>query len=221
MAESLSTQMPGPKVVLTRLQTGCEMEFGDLVSMYREGFPESERKPVASLRRMLASEHYHFLLAETDGYAAGFAIVRVLHGGDASLLEYMAVVPSRRGQGLGRKMFLATAGALGAPPRTLLIEAESDRVDSPDRGLRMRRKQFYRSLGAREFEGLRWIMPPVAAALPPAMEMLVLTESATPVRREMLRQWLTDIYVEVYEQSADDPRIDTMLADLPDEVRLI
>ncbi|MGO4516341.1 GNAT family N-acetyltransferase [Terriglobus sp. 2YAB30_2] len=207
--------------MLKRLQLSSEAEFSDLLSLYEEAFPSSERKPVAVLRRMLAVEQYYFLLATENEVTVGFAIVRVLSGGTAALLEYMAVAPSQRRRGIGGQIVLAAARAVNAPPVTLLLEVESDNVKSPDQSLRTKRKHFYRALGALELRNLSWIMPPVIATLPPAMEMMVLAPAASTIRREELRQWLVNIYVDVYGQSADDPRIDVMLRELPEEVELI
>jgi len=210
----------GPGLALERLDTSCLGAFATLVCLYEQSFPEAERKPVDWLRRMLATENYFLFLATEEGAPVGFAVARLLSGGSTALLEYMAVAHAQRERGLGRQIVLGTAHAVQAPLRTLLLEVESDRVDSPDRVLRTRRKNFYRSLGAREMQGLRWIMPPVTGTPPPAMEMMIFgTEN--PVPRHQLRTWLTDIYVDVYDQSADDPRIDSMLNSLPDEVRLI
>ncbi len=221
MVGSLVAETKPSGLVLKRLQLSSEAEFSDLLSLYEEAFPSSERKPVAVLRRMFAVEQYYFLLATENEVTVGFAIVRVLSGGTAALLEYMAVAPSQRRRGIGGQIVLAAARAVNAPPVTLLLEVESDNVKSPDQSLRTKRKHFYRALGALELRNLSWIMPPVIATLPPAMEMMVLAPAVSTIRREELRQWLVNIYVDVYGQSADDPRIDVMLRELPEEVELI
>jgi hypothetical protein len=213
---------PSPlELQLKQLRSSDEAEFVAVADLYQQAFPESERKPLAVLRTMLDDERYCFLHASQDRCFAGFAIVRILRNDTAALLEYMAIAPAQRGRGSGRQLFVRTANAIQSPPLTLLIEAESDHVESPDRELRSDRKRFYRSLGAREFQGLSWIMPPVASTAPPAMEMLALGAAGDSIRKEHLRQWLASIYVEVYGQPAGDPRIETMLSSLPDEVTLV
>ena len=221
MTRSLVAETVPSGLVLKRLQLSSEREFSDLLLLYEEAFPSSERKPAAVLRRMLAVEQYYFLLATENEVTVGFVIVRVLSGGTAALLEYMAVASSQRRRGIGGQIVLAAARTLNAPPLTLLLEVESDRIEDQDRLLRTRRKQFYRALGALELRNLSWIMPQVAATPPPAMEMMVLAPAASFVRRKELRQWLVNIYVDVYGQSADDPRIEAMVADLPEEVELV
>lgn len=210
-----------PAFALTRLTPSAEEGFGELVLMYEEAFPAAERKPTAVLRRMLTDPQFWFLLATADGQPVGFAIVCRFRRSEAAMLEYMAVRPEMRGHGYGRALFAEIAGPVAGPPRVLLMEVESDRVDSPERSARSRRKQFYRSLGARELAGLRWLMPPVIAAVPPPMELLALGPLAATVSKREVRLWLASIYVEVYGQSEQDPRIDEMLADLPDRVPLV
>ncbi|NUQ30544.1 MAG: GNAT family N-acetyltransferase [Acidobacteriaceae bacterium] len=221
MKRSLIAETPASGLVLKRLQPSSEAEFSDLLSLYEEAFPSSERKPVDVLHRMLTTEQYYFLLATEGDITVGFAIARVLSGGTAALLEYMAVAPSQRRRGIGGQIVLATARAVNAPSTTLLMEVESDRIEDQDRLLRTKRKQFYRALGALELRNLNWVMPPVIATPPPAMEMMVLASGISFVRREELRQWLVSIYVDVYQRSADDPRIDVMLRELPEKVELI
>jgi GNAT superfamily N-acetyltransferase len=206
---------------LKRLRSSDEAEFLALADVYQLAFPESERKPLPVLRAMLADVRYHFLHSTCGGKLAGFAVVRRLSSSTAALLEYLAVAPAQRGRGLGRQLFVKVAEAVKSPPATLLIEAESDRVECPDRELRAKRKSFYRSLGARELHGLSWIMPQVSSTAPPAMEMLALGATESTVSKEQLRHWLADIYVEVYGQSADDARIGTMVSDLPDVIALL
>jgi hypothetical protein len=54
------------------------------------------------------------------------------------------------------------------------------------------------------------------------MDMLVFQrEPPASLGRDRLRRWLEQCYVEVYGQSGDDPRIETMIGALPAQVRLI
>lgn len=205
-----------PRLEFERLETADSARFDSLVAMYADAFPASERKSTAALRGMLQEEQYAFFLALRSG-VVGFAIVRSLCGGSAALLEYMAVSPDLRGNGVGAQMVAAMAREY-AP---LLIELESDRDGEEDREARSRRKQFYRRQGAREIAGLQWMMPPVHAATPPPMEMMAIGVAGETVSRETLRVWLTGIYVEVYGQSVEDARIEAMLSVLPHTIKVV
>lgn len=220
MAGADPGQALSEELVLKRLERSSESEFSDLSRLYIEAFPENERKPLSTLHQMLATEGYSFFLAVVNEAVVGFAIVRALSG-DALLLEYMAVAQDQRRRGFGKRIVLAISEAVHAPQKTLLLEVESDHVESPDRALRTRRKSFYRSLGAKEIANLSWVMPPVMSTPPPPMEMLAFAGAASVISRDQVRQWLSSIYVHVYGQRGNDPRIHTMLANLPEKVLLV
>src|SRR6185437_3470394 len=134
-------------------------------------------------------------------------------GSDAALLEYMAVRAKYRGSGVGTALFGAVAEWPEIADRFLLVEVDSDRKDSDERQERARRKAFYRRLGARELEGVRYVMPPVTEATPPVLELMVYRrELPGCIEKERVRGWLEDCYAQVYGVAADDPRIDAMLA---------
>lgn len=118
-------------------------------------------------------------------------------------------------------MVAAVLLAMEAPPNALLLEVESDRATGADQLLRARRKRFYLDLGAREIEGLHWLMPPQTATPPPPMEMLVMGSEEKCVPKARIEAWLRAIYVEVYGKQSDDRRLTEMISGLPEEVRLV
>ena len=170
---------------------------------------------------MLAQPAYRFYIAHLGDTFLGFGVVALLSETEVALLEYLAIHTGMRGRGLGRLLFGEIARAVHRDRSTLLIEVESDRQGSPGFELQTRRKRFYRSLGAREIAGLLWLMPEVAEAPPPPMEMLAHGELASALGRHTLQHWLTRLYVEVYGQSPDDSRLTAMMASLPATVPLI
>jgi GNAT superfamily N-acetyltransferase len=188
-------------------------EFDGLVRVYEASLAASERKSVASLQEMLARPEYVFLAAIENGCVIGFAIAIALMGSDAALLEYMAVDAEFRGRGVGGALFGAVAEWHGMTDRFLLVEVDSEHEDSAEREQRARRKAFYRRLGARELGGLRYIMPPVTAAMPPPMELMAYRRKLPAcIEKERVRGWLKDCYAQVYGVAAGDPRIGEMLA---------
>jgi GNAT superfamily N-acetyltransferase len=190
-----------------------------LVRIYCEAHPAGEIKSVEALAAMIARPEYLFLTGVEADAVIGFAIAIALAGTDATLLEYMAVNVAHRGRGVGQKIFRAVAQM---PGRFLVVEVDSDRFPSPDAQDRVRRKQFYRRLGCKEIEGLIWRMPRVSTAEPPLMDMLVQRgELPDLIEKPHLRAWIEACYAQVYQQALPDDRIEAMLADLPDEIRLI
>ncbi len=169
---------------------------------------------------MLERPEYLFLVALHENAVAGFSITLCFASSDACLLEYLAVAASRRAQGIGRRLFTEAAKHSQQSGRFLLAEVDSD--NAANTADAEQRKAFYRRLGCREVEGLRYIMPPVASARPPEMNLFAHRQSLPPsIDKAHLRIWLQCIYAEIYGQTPDDPRLEHMLEGLPDNIRLI
>lgn len=211
----------GHTLSLRRLDNIHDPDFAELLALYTAAFPAAERKSVDVLQRMLANPRYRFFVASAQGVCAALAIVALIEDGGAALLEYMAVRSELRGQGFGRLLFAETARTvLGPHGSTLLIEVESDHLPGPTQAQQTRRKLFYRSLGAREIEGLSWVMPPVADTPPPPMNLFAFAPHRSTLPKDTLQRWLARIYVEVYGQNEDDPRLFAMTRALPQTIAL-
>jgi hypothetical protein len=167
---------------------------------------------------------YRFTLARdpATNHPAAFAIT--FHGSpDVALLEYLAVSPTHRSQGLGSALFRHVASSLPCP---LLIEVDSPESPGPDQPLRHRRLSFYRRLDCLRLAGLPYLLPlptnppPMWLLLhPPTQSSALSPQSWLPL--PTLRTYLTTLYTRVYHQPADDPRVPAMLAGLPDPLPLL
>lgn len=206
-----------------RLVSSAEPEFDALLRIYAGAHPPGELKAASTLVQMIERPEYIFLAAIQGPSVAAFSISICFRDSDAALLEYIAVDPAKRSQGIGAVLFKETAEFEGIAGRYLLIEADSDRLCSPAEHVdRLRRKSFYRRLGCMEIEGLTYIMPPVSTALPPPMEMLVYRSSLPhSIEKSRIRSWLEDCYSQVYHLPSDDRRIHSMVENLLPDVRLI
>ena len=209
-------------LAVKRIETRTELEFGALLRIYAESIPPSERKSAEQLAAMVAQPEYSFLAAVESETVVGFSITASLRGTDATLLEYMAVSPEKRGRGIGAWLFRVTIAQPQLAGKFLLVEVDSDRTNSPNNVERIRRKAFYRSLGTKELDGLRYCMPRVSSATPPPMELLVCREQLPEfIEKSSVRSWLQSCYVQVYGMPADSPQIEAMLESLPEHVPLI
>ncbi len=185
-----------------------------ITGLYQRAFPLSEQRPPEFLRQIAARPDYAFLAGMIGGDVAGFSVVYRSASG-FGLLEYMAVVEGLRGRGAGAELFRATTRHCAAP---LLLE-----VEAPDKGvqsLEARRVEFYRNLNCRMVPQLRYTLPQLTAEAPPPMRLMLTNYEPAAVAKTQLRDWITDIYRNVYGQPEDDPAIAGMLAPLPDSVAL-
>jgi GNAT superfamily N-acetyltransferase len=197
--------------------------FSELLRIYREAIPSSERKDDGALREMLARDDYEFRIARLGNGVIGFTIVKTFRNCDASLLEYMAVDRAQRGAGIGSQLFRHASSTESTIARYVLVEVEDEEevTGLPEDTQRRRRKAFYRANGCREVAGLSYLMPTVSAEQPPRMNLLAYRHSLpATIDKAELRRWLEGIYVEVYRRPAGDARIEQMLATVPSRVGL-
>jgi GNAT superfamily N-acetyltransferase len=214
-------EIPGLRI--ERLRPGVPGAFGELLRIYREAIPSSERKDDGVLREMLARDDYEFRVALLEDGVVGFTIVKNFSSCDASLLEYMAVDRAKRGGGIGSQLFRHASGADWNVARYVLIEVEDaeEVVGLSEDAQRRRRKAFYRANGCREVAELSYLMPTVSTERPPRMNLMAYRRDLPKaIDKTELRRWLEGIYVEVYRQSVSDVRIAQMLAALPNRVSL-
>ncbi len=215
------------KFKFERVLSSSEPAFPVLARIWTETHPASELKSLAWLRRMLEDPRYIFLTASRAGSLGepvlGFTISACFDGSDAALLEYMAIAGAHRNQGIGSLLFSETVNFGPLSERYVLIEVDSDK-DLAGAAVEeeiVRRKAFYRNLGCREVEGLRYRMPRVSTAMPPAMDLLVYKQHLPRfIGKPRLRNWLEACFAQVYELRSDG-RVDSMLEDLPETLRLI
>ena len=209
---------------ISRIEAGDERRLQGLLGIYRASIEPSEQKPPRVLNGMLRDPRYAFLALEQGDEVCGFAIVFVPATRDFWLLEFMAVDAAHRGEGFGEALLGASAAYGGSlvPSAIGVLEVdEPGGLVSPGNDT-VARLRFYARQGCRKVEGLRYILPLDVAGPPPPMQLLVLASADVRcLRKDQLRTWLVTLYVDVYGQSPDDVRIDTMLSPLLDDVRLI
>jgi len=202
-----------------QLQSCSGSMFRELYEIYAASIAVREQKPEAWICAMVRAPDHWVGVMKDAGHVKGFSILFLPPAERFALLEYMAVTPERRNRGLGSALFKQTVAPHASLP--ILLEVDSDREASADRGLRTRRQQFYRRLGCMRVSGLHYILPLPGQG--PVPEMDVMLYSAEPLRqlpKGDLERWLRTIYRDVYRCSFDDPRIDRMLHDVSDPVRL-
>ena len=111
-------------------------------------FPPSELKPFSSVQGLLCRGLYEPLALYEGGVLAAYAWQTVLPDCPGALLDYFAVVPGRRGGGVGTRALRALAAYYAPRKQTLIIECEHPAF-APDPAVAKRRVGFYLRAGAR------------------------------------------------------------------------
>ena len=114
-----------------------------IYKLYRAAFPKEERKPFSTIVKKYRQGIFDVWCICRDGKFSGIATT--INHGDLILIDYLAVCPQCRSQGIG-------SAALGLLKdkyvgKDLLLEIESVYEDHPEKAQRLRRKAFYLSCG--------------------------------------------------------------------------
>lgn len=114
----------------------------------REDFPPDELRPFSSMQYLLRENAYRCFAYREGEKICAYAMLILSHG--AVLLDYFAVAPERRGQGVGSE-FLRELKTISREFQVsyMLIEAESiDSAETPEQLTeRRRRLRFYENCG--------------------------------------------------------------------------
>ncbi len=119
----------------SRVQDSHHPQFLQIWKLLETAFHPGERRSLASLKQVLQEEQMHLLV-----WGESVQAVAVLWKfGEFDFLEYLAVDPSLRGQGLGTTLMQALLASLDKP---FLLEVQPG-TDAPNQA----RIRFYQRLG--------------------------------------------------------------------------
>ncbi len=107
-------------------------------ALYEESFPPEERKPFRIITRWVRRGSAHIFVLD-DGGPCAMAVTMEVPG--VTLLDYLAVDPARRGEGLGGLVLDELSARFAQGVFFLEIERQDD--GAPNAEQRRRRRQFY------------------------------------------------------------------------------
>ncbi len=116
----------------------------DYDALYKEAFPAAERKSMDSMLTGEFADAYDVLVISTPDRSVAGMVITVTHG-DLVMLDYLAIHPAMRGQGLGHMVLPLAKERFPGKHFFLEIETPSENCANPVQ--RIRRKAFYLSTG--------------------------------------------------------------------------
>lgn len=118
-------------------------EWLHIYRLYQSAFPANEKKPFSMIRSMDKKGKSDVWYCEAEGRFAGLVIT--INGPEQILLDYLAVVKKRRGQGIGSQILQAMREIYAGKGVFLEIEIVEETAENFEE--RKRRKHFYLSNG--------------------------------------------------------------------------
>lgn len=126
------------------LKTPDKSDLSRIKKLYRAAFPRVERKPFRMILRQCKNGEAELFAAKNDsGDFAGLAVV--VKNADIAMLDYFAVQPELRGQGVGSAALKTLMERYA--DRRFILEIESVNVPCDNLEAREKRRRFYLNNG--------------------------------------------------------------------------
>ena len=176
--------------------------------IYEGSFPAWEREDFGGLLARGADDGVVQLACSVGGSVVGIAALSALESVGWAFLEYFALAPGMRGQGLGSTFWPRVRGQVEGPVVLEVEHPEQPGIGPDELAIRLARIRFWQRMG---FERLQ-----VPAYLVPRMDsrdlapMLVMATQA-PKAPLMLEALIAALYAEGYGLSDADQRADLAL----------
>ena len=136
------------------------------LAIYEAAFPLSEQIPRPKVEERIDQGIYRLWVGQRGEKVVFMAILYPLQDSDLVLLGYIATHPEARNQGIGSQFFNQVLETMREGDRYLLLEVEVPDEAEP---MTQRRCEFYRRLGAKFLEDVRYILPPLSGGEPTEM----------------------------------------------------
>ncbi len=135
------------------IQKACRQDYKRIYQLYCLSFPWTERKPFSRICRNCRKGKMEMWVIKEDTNFLGFFVCAVYE--EMVLIDYFAVVPSKRGEGIGTKSLKLLSDIY--PEHHLFLEIEPENDKASNAFQRVRRKKFYLRCGFQE-TGIMWDM---------------------------------------------------------------
>ena len=123
-----------------RMETvASPMQWLHIYHLYRRAFPPAERKPFSVIVAMWRKGNTDVWYLTRGGRFAGFATT--INSSELILLDYLAIAPTQRGQGVGSQALRALLAHYAG--KGIFVEIESIYENAPNQESRLRRRRFY------------------------------------------------------------------------------
>ncbi|MCM3698440.1 GNAT family N-acetyltransferase [Paenibacillus macerans] len=166
-----------------------EQQFEQVYAIMTASFPEIERRTYAGQKELLSNPYYR-LITEPDASKRLVAFLAVWEFPLFRFVEHLAVDPSVRGGGLGKKLMAAYLEKTQAP---VILE-----VEPPVADLAKRRVDFYKRLGF-HLQPFDYVQPPLQRSQPDLP--LKIMSYPGPLTEAEFARYKEILYTEVYKVS--------------------
>ena len=191
------------------------------MEIYTEAFPASERHSVTVISDRIKDGLSKLYVASENNEITFLALLWPLKTTEFILLDYIATKATQRGKGIASAFLSALREKLVAANQYLILE-----VEDPKFGDRQSEKEkrvtFYKRHGAKQLEGVRYLLPPLDGTIPTEMILMMFPEfRSEEIVGATVKSVIIQIYRELYGRGEDDTLLNTFVHDIGDRIKLI
>ena len=195
-------------------------EFSEAMEIYAEAFPANERHPAPLIAERVRDGLSKLYVASSDGEIIFIALLWPLKTTEFLLLDYMATKATHRGKGIASAFLTELGKKLSNSGQYLVMEVEDPKVGDRQNE-KEKRVTFYKRLGAKVLEGVRYLLPPLDGTIPTEMILMMFPEhSGKEIGGPLIKSVIFQIYRELYNRQEDDALLGTFVHDIGDSVKL-
>jgi len=193
---------------------------GQSFAIYRKSFPANERQKEELVWQRLKSGTEELFAGLKEDEVVSMGLVFNLSNSGFVLLDYVAVSEHERRSGTGTLFMEYLVQCYYQSNKQMILEVE-DPGDGKNIEERQRRVNFYRKLGAKCLQDVRYILPALDGTTPTTMILMIFTqENVSALPRSEVEKLLLDLYEQVYNKNADDPLVQDVIGRLPKIIEL-
>ncbi len=199
-------------MIIKEIKDYNSFEFKQSINIYENSFPFNETRPFEDIVNMLRNDkNYHLIVSLNNNSVIGISLMYIFRSLNIGLLDYMAISPSYRGQGLGKEIFNFTFEKLCSIITNgigLLIEIqkENNLLDHQEMTIRKNRIGFYNKLGVKLLDKVNYLLPPIYPSNKEE-EMYLMIKPIKKIyylSKEQVIQYINIIYSTIYKYYDND-----------------
>jgi hypothetical protein len=208
------------KSLLLQIESSKDNYFESALEIYDISFPLAERQPLDRIiERVESGKCKMYVVLINDNLVVGMALLWNFSECQIMLLDYFAITPSYRNQGLG-KLFLEQINSKVISENKILgLE-----IEHPKRGnnmsQRISRMNFYLDKGAKILTNVKYSMPALDGSEDIEMLLLLLVNARVNVNASELKNFLINIYSKVYLLDKESILVKNVLSKIPNHIKL-
>jgi GNAT superfamily N-acetyltransferase len=214
-------------MIIKEIKDYNSFEFKQSINIYENSFPFNETRPFEDIVNMLRNDkNYHLIVSLNNNSVIGISLMYIFRSLNIGLLDYMAISPSYRGQGLGKEIFNFTLEKLSSIISNgigLLIEVqkENNLLDQQEMTIRKNRIRFYIKLGVKLLDKVNYLLPPIYPSNKEE-EMYLMIKPIKKIyylSKEQVIQYIDIIYSTIYKYY-DNDLLDKISSDIAEKIIL-